>query len=474
MEYTEIKYVDAIYGSDEFGDGSMYTPYQTIQFCVSKLITANPLVYIANGNYRLDNFFELQKKNMIITYIGSGVNTILNVFRNVRHDSSISSIILYSCVITPSEDSTMSVLVAQGKYVGVGKTNDIFYNVVFLKRGTYPSTFFSAEENSGVISMNYAFYNCSFIGSPYRYKFQMTFNDCATTHSLPSIMLSNCIFNEDFFITDDTGAAIETNNTYGVYSGEYAWTAFLLRQNGKYYSIYNSLYNSEKSEYEPLINPDFKYKFNASRLFNEITINEETFKPIDKFDNFSIVLPVVRANNAVKLNGIKSNKELIVQTFDINTTLVKNIINLILNVPKGDVKLVFSKDMGESWLTIIDNEIVITDCIIPRKRYEDFTNDDLVRFNSARETISEIGFSQEVLSSFNFNKTDIERLRFAYVLSTDDYISNPLIEDLTINYDEKGYLQEMKDTECDIEIFEHTVKVTSKIDNPRIETNIIV
>ncbi|MBU5332131.1 hypothetical protein KQI61_07960 [Anaerocolumna aminovalerica] len=470
MEYTEIRYVDAIYGNDESGDGSENNPYQTIQFCKSKLTTSNPLVYIKDGNYRLRALLELRpsvKQN--ITYIGNSINTILNVVNKSDGDHFLEyPFTLIDCIITPSEDSIMTEMLYKSEYYN-HYLNDTYYNVVFLKRGAHPTYFVNEKYVGTGIKLN----NCILIGGKVS---SGSFNNCATTEN-NSKMLSNCLFNEDYLISDETGIGTDSNNTYGVYSGEYAWTAFLLRQNGNYYSIYDSLYNSEKSEYEPLTKPDFKYKFSASRLFDEIIINKEKFKPIDKFDNFSLILPVLRANSVAKLNGIKSNKELIVQTFDVNVTLIKNINNLNLNVSNvksSFVKLVCSKDMGESWFTIIDDEIVITDCIIPKKRYEDFTNDDLMHFNSAKETICEIGFIPDVLSSFDFNSSNIERLRFAYVLSTDDYDSNPNIEGLTINFDEKGYLKEMKDAECDIEVFEHMVRVTSKINSPRIETSIII
>ena len=92
-EYTEIKYVDANYGSDELGDGSEDKPYQTIQFCKSQLTTANPLVYIADGEYELDNIIQLQKQNVTITYIGNGMSTVLNVDQTVDHKYSKSNII---------------------------------------------------------------------------------------------------------------------------------------------------------------------------------------------------------------------------------------------------------------------------------------------------------------------------------------------------------------------------------------------
>lgn len=97
-----------------------------------------------------------------------------------------------------------------------------------------------------------------------------------------------------------------------------------------------------------------------------------------------------------------------------------------------------------------------------------------MHFNTAKETITTIGFTKNDLKTFDWNSLDAERLRFAYVLYTDSYTNNPYINNASINYDEKGYMQLLKDSEYDIEVFDHSVKINSNISNPLIETNIII
>ena len=69
---------------------------------------------------------------------------------------------------------------------------------------------------------------------------------------------------------------------------------YLIRKNNKYYNIDNENYDIVEKEYSNLTqNSDildlFKNKsFALDSLFQEVTINDETFKPIDKFDKFRL------------------------------------------------------------------------------------------------------------------------------------------------------------------------------------------
>ncbi|MGN6713780.1 discoidin domain-containing protein [Anaerocolumna jejuensis] len=256
---------------------------------------------------------------------------------------------------------------------------------------------------------------------------------------------------------------------------------FLLRKNDKYYSTNKTYYDINTKNYMPLVNLNASnyedYGFVTDDLFKETTIGTETFKPIDKFNNFNLMNVNVVDSLSFNLKGIKSNRELVVQAFDINTSLYKKINNIITNLTTlnhSSIKIVFSTDSGETWNTILNNKLETTDCIIPKKRYIDFTNDDLLHFNAARETIYEVGCTSDILNIFDFNTLNAERLRFAYVFSTDSYVNNPSLNKLTINYDEKGYQREMKDSECDIEVFDHTVKLKPTISATSIEANIII
>ena len=478
MDYTEVKYVDAINGEDITDNGSENNPYKTLAYCVSQLSTTDPLVYISKGSYTIDNILVLRLSGKTITYNGMGKDTIINI-DNGADAKKDGKFIIYSCVLTPSETSKMTYMIRRKYTYGTQWVNDWYYNVVFLSRGQYPRRIFDEYSD---YPMNLGLFNCSFIGTDCGkiYKLE-NIKYCAATQTSPVYgderMLLNCTFNDDYLISDETGVGTEINNTYGVYSGDYAWIALLLKKDGKYYSIYDKFYNIANAQYTPLPSTDSLYQFSLSKLFDTVTIGNETFKPIDKFDNFSLVLPVVRANNMVSINAIKSKKELVVQSFDINTSLIENINSLTANtnIPEtSNIKFVFSGNMGDTWMTIVDGVPEYTDCVIPKKRYQEFTNEDELHFNAAKGTIDEVGFSVDVLSSFDWNSLNLEKLRFAYVLSTDSYINNPSMQKLTMNYDEKGFMQEMKDSECDIEVFDHTVKVKSNISNPLIETNIII
>ena len=474
MDYTEIKYVDINIGIDDETSGSEIQPYQTIEYCVSQLTTSNPLVYIGDGIYTISYLTKLSKYESQITYKGNN-NTIIEVANggSSAHNWA-NECNIYNCTIRPVSDCLLNY---------ISNTNDgravNYYNCLFTK-----STDGINPKYAMLRASNKYFYNCTFAGNIETCDDgRVRLYNCALEYNLTSnsVILYDsilgCAFDNDYFIVGDDNIVLNMNNIYGVYSGDNQWSAILLKMNGLYYSVDNSLYNTESGQYNPLPNADFNYRFPINSLFKDVTIGLETFKPIDKFNNFFIVMPLKLANYTFLINAIKSKKELVVQSFDINTSLIGNINSLIAttNIPEtSNIKFVFSSDMGDTWMTIVDGIPEYTDCVIPKKRSQDFTNEDELHFNAAKGTIDEVGFSVDILSSFDWNSLNLEKLRFAYVFSTDKYINNPSMQRLSINYDEKGFMQEMKDTECDIEVFDHTVKVKSNISNPLIETDIII
>ena len=481
MEYDTILYVDSVNGNDTTGNGSELNPYKTLLTCASKLRTGSNLVNISEGEHRVTKLLDLVPltKGISVVYMGKGISTLIKVAERTfaSNSDSTKKFTLCSCVVTPTEGSTMTIMLERASTSDGGNFWHIFHNVVFLK-GNSQLTHFS--KGAPAYYTRLQFYNCTFIGADVDIAGLPTYSACVTTQSNGKTgITTGRIFNDRYLIINNYDMITNENSSYGVYTGQYAWPLYvcLLKHDNLYYSIMSIFYDTSTKEYIPLPEVDFSYKFTIDKLFEEVTLNGETFKPIDKFDTFSLVFPTMLTSYYVNISAIKSNKELIIQQFDINTSLFDNIDKLLATVTElGEsyIRFVFSKDMGDTWATIVDGNVEYTDCIIPKKRYQDFTSEDIFYFNAAKNTIDEVGFSATVLTEFDWSSINPEKLRFAYVISTQDYSNNASLREISITYDENGYFQEMKDSECDIETFNHSIKIKSKISSPLIQTNIII
>ena len=91
--------------------------------------------------------------------------------------------------------------------------------------------------------------------------------------------------------------------------------------------------------------------FNIEDLTTEVTIDTESFKPIDKFTRFSIVS---LKEKTIEIQGLKDNTELIISNQNLSTVNAEMINNFVLETNKvanGDIKFVISNDNGVTWKT---------------------------------------------------------------------------------------------------------------------------
>lgn len=270
----------------------------------------------------------------------------------------------------------------------------------------------------------------------------------------------------------------------GLYCGNYPWVFanYLIWMDNKYFSPQNSYYNTGTLMYNEITLSDIATngvdEYVISDLYDFthtiVTIGDESFCPIDKFDNFKIVSI---DKNYVYANGIKSNEELIVQTFDINPTSVKSInsIDIASSVSEDStIKFVFSQDTGETWQTIENDTLTFTDCVIPRKSYDDMSQMEKDSYTTALETIKEKGIALADFQKIDFNSLKLQRLRFAYVINRNNYLSTSNITEVLWNYEDKDYLRELRDSEYVTDVFEHVVKLKSNITNPKLVIQMVL
>lgn len=281
MAYTETKYVNVNKGSDTLGDGSKELPYATIEYCISKLTTSEPLIYIEEGIYPVSYLHKMSLANKKITFKGKNKKTIIEI-QQVASAQWLGDAIISNCVIRPSNSFSGDTRALS--YTSDNK-NIVYYNVCFTKslNQAYPTTTFFFTYTSGAGYTYKDYYNCSFIGNI------LTIgagggklNNCAIMYgsvyggTLTNTKL-NCLFDSRFNIIDSDGNKIN-NDIYGVYSGDLAWgQKILIKYNNEYYSIHTNFYNIDTKQFTPLDSIDFdNYGFELSDLYQDIYIGKET------------------------------------------------------------------------------------------------------------------------------------------------------------------------------------------------------
>ena len=169
------------------------------------------------------------------------------------------------------------------------------------------------------------------------------------------------VLNYSFDTNDTVNIIDKTGNHNGTgvnleYSTEEGFVPqmLMIKSNGKYYSVKQEYYNSITKQYDEITDLNesnfIDYGFFEQDLFVEITINDETFKPIDKFNTFSIVLN--KDTESINVVGLKSDIEMAITNNDFPTTIQSN-IDFFENQAEitGDVeiKIAFSIDEGITW-----------------------------------------------------------------------------------------------------------------------------
>lgn len=254
-------------------------------------------------------------------------------------------------------------------------------------------------------------------------------------------------------------------------------TRSLLKSNNKYYSIKKECYDSTTKTYTEITDITdesfLTYGFNIQDLTTELTINSETFKPIDKFEQFSIVS---LEDKTLNLSGIKSTKELIIGKESFVSKIADNIDFFKLNDEASvNIKIVFSIDKGLTWKTYDFEQLIfkdIPDVIIPNKNYSEFTQTDIQNWNDSTNKISEVGIPANLLNTINFNVLKAENFKFGYVLSASSATGIDKMKQLIWRFDSKGIMQKCSDNEIIQQIYYGGIKIIPKINTDILKINI--
>lgn len=485
-----IYYVNSLTGLDT-NDGLSYSSaFKTLQALFDSItqFTEDTIVNLDEGVYTCDNTFHSKgKANIALTILGKGSST------RLKPDTYWGQITFGEYVgVAKSTLNICKLIFDMTNMVGVENVQAIrgyfsLYNVVIdvpvapIRSG---KGMFSTTRDSV-----YTFKNCLASSSNaiyiWSYETVAMLNNCygkfqnATLSSSKDFVQNNCFFtntpkvNNDYNITDEN-----IPKTVGLYHGMYSWSSpILLKKDNQYFSINDILYNTETQSYNPLSFLDYSQAFQLYKLFESVSINGETFKPIDKFDNFQILTS--DANSKYKIKAVEVNKQLIVANDDIFTSVASYIdyFKLMSNVTDtNSVKLALSTDSGSTWKTwnAETNNFENLSLIIPTTPYKQMAESELIEWNDAMEVISINGIDATTFNELDFNLLNSKTIRFAYVLSRPTYLDKAETSELQWQFDAKGNLQKMTDSECIVSVYDQQVKVKSLIENPIIKVNLMV
>ena len=257
-----------------------------------------------------------------------------------------------------------------------------------------------------------------------------------------------------------------------LYAEEYKSPTYIIKEDGKYYSLKN--YSNGSYQEISVGEVDSNLVF-LDDLFREVTIDGETFRPIEKFTRPQIVC--VEEVTSLTINGVKSLSELLMAANSFNTKVAEHIDYFNVEAEtlnEGKVKLVVSKDYGKTWLTTSDFGATwkTLDNSVELKRYEEFTDEEVMNWNLLKEEINKKGISSDIIKNVNFNTLNSTQLRFAYCLSITS------LEDVAINksikwqFDSLGKMKKMNDEEVEIQLTSDSIIITPYKDTKILKVNI--
>ena len=409
-------------GSDSNDGLTLETAFATIDYAVSQ-VSEDTTINIGEGEFEVSGLPTLSSASGIIRFVGEERNTVLIVTNCTALSTFANSVSFYQIIFKASDNMT-------GDTRMLSYTDDShlvnFYNCVFKKsdNGTYPtSALFLFHNNSATYVANKYFYNCSFAANlPVTYGYGMTYCyncalDCSQWYSYNNggynctDCVTNAIYDEQYQLTN------YDNLLYGVYSGDYAWVIrqVFIKMNDKYYSISEEYYNTDTQMYEAFDNYNELDSLSIFKLFEEVTIGDETFRPIDKFSgNIQLVFNNEVSN--VEITGYKSDTELIFgEMLDL-----RKFANIETFNANNSFKMAFCINESQ-WMSYdFDNNIAVPlDINIPlNKDYGQFTTTEKNNWYDAMLVIEEQGFTADKLSEIDFNQEGWYTIRVAYVLDT--------------------------------------------------------
>lgn len=271
----------------------------------------------------------------------------------------------------------------------------------------------------------------------------------------------------------------DSKAVHGEWYGEALGSSYLIKNNSQLFIPNKDNYDSATGKYVPISSYDFD-DLNCDDLCDTPDYLNG-LRPIDLFDGD---IQLIEASNVgVAISGIKSDKELVVATGDINKGLASTINSITIESTKtnnGDLRLALSVDNGKTWKTYDGANWVDLPVTIPSNKYSSMTADEIKQWNNARDIIATHGMDKSTFNFIDFNtltdnNTAPEYIRFAYVLIRPTYTDDVKTTKLDWDFNAKGNMDLMvPGTEYSISLYEKEARFKSLIDNDLIKVNFLI
>lgn len=473
-------YVDAINGNDSNDGLTESTPLQTLESAFTKVNNYDPTYVIGmilgDGQYNNNDFTRKTNNTNKIMIIGN-TNTVLYTTGICKVTSGsfydpCKCVVEYYRLIWTGETGT--------NFCSFLKPVN-FYNVVFKDIGNSTYGHICSGTNSHIQMMNCASDNCgtaflrisngtmsliNCIGN-FTSGYSTNQSEWDTSNNVIQVVTYDSEYKPTNIAYEGLGTGVNPNGqtaNIGVYGGLFAWGSWLkclVLQNGKYYTIKSNAL----VEITNLAQDFFNESCDISEVYDNLNLLNDEFELI------------MDTRGYVGVVGNKSNEELIVSNNDFPTKIQDNIdyFDNIHNISgNGVVKVVFSTDSGATWQSYSNGAFITLNVDIPLKEYATLTQDELRRWNDSKTVILSDGILASELRNIDFNTINFDMIRFAYVLGITD-ISSDVAENYNLiwQFDAKGNMVQMKDTEYDLSVYANSIEFVSLIDNDMIKINVL-
>ena len=261
---------------------------------------------------------------------------------------------------------------------------------------------------------------------------------------------------------------------------------FIIEMDGKYYSAKKDNYDADTKKYREITfsthDEFYNYAVDLSILNTNITINDETFKPLDKFTNYKLISD---EDFKIILNAIKSNKEMIISKQNLSLLSAEKINafkQIISKENNSNCKTVFSLDNGTTWKSYDTSTSQFIDLIntfplnlVATTKPDDLSEENKTRWNNLQNEIIEKGIDADTIQTLDFATLlgdAYKNIRFAHVLIRPTYDDKVTLQNMSWNIDEEGDYVQTNDVE--IAVSSNRLTVTAKADMQNVKINLLI
>lgn len=250
---------------------------------------------------------------------------------------------------------------------------------------------------------------------------------------------------------------------------------YYIKKDNNYYNIKDDNYDSNTGEYNAIAydsdNMQDNY-INLKELNTEKIIDSETFKPLDKFDNFKIVSS---NENIIKIQGLKADKGMVVGRYSFSTRLAKNIdfFELVSTISDdSSIKMAVSIDTGTKWKVYNGTDWVDLTNTCPLKNYADMTDDEKTKWEAFRDEVFTSGMDAKTLNTIDFNGIKDGTMMFAYAFDRNSYADSCEMNKLQYQFDANGSYRLLGNDEVQIGQNASAISIVPKIDMDLVKVNV--